>query len=133
MNVKELISLIDGHLYNDSADLTREVLGGYGADLMSDVLTLNSTRSCSLKPDLQSASGANIRNGGCRGDNTGQGKNSSSRDHQARRTGKNCPYLFSLWDVRTFCGRLYAAGLQNWNAQWTVTIAIVNNRQPDEF
>ena len=38
MNVKELIKLIDGHLYNESADLSREVLGGCGADLMSDVL-----------------------------------------------------------------------------------------------
>lgn len=38
MNVKELIELIDGHLYNESADLTREVKGGCGADLMSDVL-----------------------------------------------------------------------------------------------
>ncbi|MEN6572033.1 MAG: DRTGG domain-containing protein [Anaerolineaceae bacterium] len=38
MNVKELISLIDGKLLNPSADLTREVKGGCGADLMSDVL-----------------------------------------------------------------------------------------------
>jgi len=38
MNVNELITLIDGHLYNESADLTREILGGCGADLMSDVL-----------------------------------------------------------------------------------------------
>ena len=38
MNVKELIKLIDGHLYNGSADLQREVKGGCGADLMSDVL-----------------------------------------------------------------------------------------------
>ncbi len=38
MNVRELIDLIDGHLYNESADLSREVLGGCGADLMSDVL-----------------------------------------------------------------------------------------------
>lgn len=38
MNVRELIDLIDGHLYNESADLSREILGGCGADLMSDVL-----------------------------------------------------------------------------------------------
>lgn len=38
MNVRELIDLIDGHLYNESADLSRIVLGGCGADLMSDVL-----------------------------------------------------------------------------------------------
>lgn len=38
MNVKELITLIDGHLYNPSANLLREIKGGCGADLMSDVL-----------------------------------------------------------------------------------------------
>lgn len=38
MIVKELIQLINGKLYNTSADLNREVKGGCGADLMSDVL-----------------------------------------------------------------------------------------------
>jgi predicted transcriptional regulator len=38
MNVKELIQLIDGHLFNPSANLNREIKGGCGADLMSDVL-----------------------------------------------------------------------------------------------
>jgi len=38
MNVKELIQLIDGRLLTSSADLTKEVKGGCGADLMSDVL-----------------------------------------------------------------------------------------------
>ena len=38
MNVKDLIELIDGHLYNPSANLDREIKGGCGADLMSDVL-----------------------------------------------------------------------------------------------
>lgn len=38
MNVNELIHLINGKLYNPSANLTREIKGGCGADLMSDVL-----------------------------------------------------------------------------------------------
>jgi predicted transcriptional regulator len=38
MNVRELIKLIDGNLYNPSANLDREIKGGCGADLMSDVL-----------------------------------------------------------------------------------------------
>jgi len=38
MDVSELITLIDGKLLNHSANLTREVKGGCGADLMSDVL-----------------------------------------------------------------------------------------------
>jgi len=38
MNVSELITLINGKLLNQNANLTREVKGGCGADLMSDVL-----------------------------------------------------------------------------------------------
>lgn len=38
MNVKDLVTLIDGKLLNPSADLSREIKGGCGADLMSDVL-----------------------------------------------------------------------------------------------
>jgi predicted transcriptional regulator len=38
MNVKELIEIIDGNLLNGPFKLTREVKGGCGADLMSDVL-----------------------------------------------------------------------------------------------
>lgn len=38
MNVEELIQIIQGDLINEQVDLTREVKGGCGADLMSDVL-----------------------------------------------------------------------------------------------
>jgi len=38
MNVKELIKIVNGKLLVKSADLTREIKGGCGADLMSDVL-----------------------------------------------------------------------------------------------
>ena len=39
MQIEELIKLIDGKIVNDNIDLTKEVKGGFGADLMSDVLT----------------------------------------------------------------------------------------------
>jgi len=38
MNVQELICIINGKLLVQSADLMREIKGGCGADLMSDVL-----------------------------------------------------------------------------------------------
>ncbi len=38
MDVKKLIKLVNGKLINTSVDLTREIKGGCGADLMSDVL-----------------------------------------------------------------------------------------------
>jgi hypothetical protein len=44
MKVIELIKIVDGKLINPSADLGREIKGGCGADLMSDVLA-------SIQPD----------------------------------------------------------------------------------
>ncbi len=38
MDVKELLSLVEGNLINPDANLEREIKGGFGADLMSDVL-----------------------------------------------------------------------------------------------
>ncbi len=38
MNVKDVIAIVNGKLLNPSADLDREIKGGCGADLMSDVL-----------------------------------------------------------------------------------------------
>lgn len=38
MNASELIKLINGKLLNPTAELNRDIKGGCGADLMSDVL-----------------------------------------------------------------------------------------------
>src|SRR5574338_1647977 len=38
MNIRHLIEIIDGTLITNHMDLTREIKGGFGADLMSDVL-----------------------------------------------------------------------------------------------
>jgi predicted transcriptional regulator len=38
MNLEELIMIVGGCLHTDGADLSREIKGGCGADLMSDVL-----------------------------------------------------------------------------------------------
>lgn len=39
MELKKIIEIINGELYNKEASLSIEVAGGCGADLMSDVLT----------------------------------------------------------------------------------------------
>jgi predicted transcriptional regulator len=44
MNIKDLITIIDGTLISRGCDLNREIKGGCGADLMSDVLA-------SIQPD----------------------------------------------------------------------------------
>lgn len=38
MNIRELIRIIDGTLITQAANLNRDIKGGFGADLMSDVL-----------------------------------------------------------------------------------------------
>lgn len=38
MNIRDLIRIIDGTLINQSANINRDIKGGFGADLMSDVL-----------------------------------------------------------------------------------------------
>lgn len=38
MNIRNLIEIIDGTLITNHMDLTREIKGGFGADLMSNVL-----------------------------------------------------------------------------------------------
>ena len=38
MNIRDLIRILDGRLISDTNNLNREIKGGFGADLMSDVL-----------------------------------------------------------------------------------------------
>jgi predicted transcriptional regulator len=38
MNIRDLIRIIDGRLITQPMNLNREIKGGFGADLMSDVL-----------------------------------------------------------------------------------------------
>ena len=38
MDVKKLLEIIEGNLINPDSNLDREIKGGFGADLMSDVL-----------------------------------------------------------------------------------------------
>ena len=38
MNIRDLIRIIDGTLITQASNLNREIKGGFGADLMSDVL-----------------------------------------------------------------------------------------------
>jgi predicted transcriptional regulator len=38
MNIRELIQIIEGTIITGAGEMTREIKGGFGADLMSDVL-----------------------------------------------------------------------------------------------
>jgi predicted transcriptional regulator len=110
MIVSDLIKLINGNLINTTADLTRDVKGGCGADLMSDVLAY-------IQPD------AVLLTGLC---NPQVIRTSQMADVAAiiLVRGKNppqetidlanqerIPLISSPFGMFELCGRLYQAGL----------------------
>jgi len=110
MNIKELIAIIDGTLLSDGCDLTREVKGGCGADLMSDVLA-------SIQPD------AVLLTGLCNPQvvRTAQmadvaaivvvrGKKPPT-ETVSLAIAECVPLISSPFGTFELCGRLYAAGL----------------------
>jgi predicted transcriptional regulator len=115
MNVSELISLIDGNLLNKDANLNREVKGGCGADLMSDVLS-------SIKPE------AVLFTGLCNPQvvRTAQmadvaaivlvrGKIPPSETIELAKA-EHIALISSRYGMFDLCGRLYQAGLPSFEA-----------------
>ena len=112
MDVKDLIQLINGVLINDTADLTREVKGGCGADLMSDVLA-------SIQPD------AVLLTGLCNPQvvRTAQMADVSAivlvrgkvppQETIQLATQERIPLITSPFGMFELCGRLYQAGLSS--------------------
>ncbi len=110
MNISELIRLTDGTLINNEVDLEREVKGGCGADLMSDVLA-------SIQPE------AVLLTGLCNPQviRTAQmadvaaivfvrGKNPPLETIQLA-TQESIALITSPFGMFELCGRLYQAGL----------------------
>lgn len=110
MDVNELIRLIDGKLISQSADLSCEVKGGCGADLMSDVLA-------SIQPE------AVLLTGLCNPQvvRTAQmadvaaivlvrGKTPPKETIELA-TQEKIPLISSRYGMFELCGRLYQAGL----------------------
>ncbi len=110
MIVEELIQIINGQLLSETADLQREIKGGCGADLMSDVLAY-------IQPD------AVLLTGLC---NPQVVRTSQMADVAAiiLVRGKNppketvdlanqerIPLISSPYGMFELCGRLYQAGL----------------------
>jgi len=110
MNTQELIRIIDGTLLNENCDITREIKGGCGADLMSDVLA-------SVQPD------AVLLTGLCNPQviRTAQMADVAAiifvrgkRPHAETidlANAESIPLITSPYGTFELCGRLYAAGL----------------------
>ena len=116
MRVFELINLINGNLINQTADLNREVKGGCGADLMSDVLA-------SIQPD------AVLLTGLCNPQvvRTAQMadvsaivivRGKSVPPETIELAEQECiPLISSPYGMFELCGRLYQAGLSSLEKQ----------------
>ena len=115
MNVKEMIKIVNGTLLTPQATLTREVKGGCGADLMSDVLA-------SIKPEAVLLTGlCNVQVV-----RTAQmadvcaivfvrGKMPAADTIQLA-AEVNIPLITSPFGTFELCGRLYTAGLSSFEA-----------------
>jgi predicted transcriptional regulator len=110
MNVKELVRIIDGTVLTPQVSLEREVKGGCGADLMSDVLASASpeavllTGLCNIQV-VRTAQMADI----CaivfvRG-------KIPQQDIVDLAAQENIPLITSPFGTFELCGRLYKAGL----------------------
>lgn len=116
MDVEELVKIVNGTVLTPSVSLSREVKGGCGADLMSDVLA-------SIKPE------AVLLTGLCNNQvvRTAQmadvcvivfvrGK-MPSPDIITLAEEENIPLITSPFGTFELCGRLYAAGLNSFEAE----------------
>ncbi|MDD5369711.1 MAG: DRTGG domain-containing protein [Anaerolineaceae bacterium] len=110
MNLLELTSLIEGKVLTRGLDLTREIKGCCGADLMSDVLA-------SIQPDALLLTGLcnpQVVRTAQMADVTAiifvRGKHPASETIQLA-TDEGIPLLSSPFGMFELCGRLYSAGI----------------------
>lgn len=110
MNVREIIDLTQGSLLNQDVDLTREIKGGCGADLMSDVLA-------SIQPDailLTGLCNPQVIRTAIMADVTAiiivRGKTPPSETITLAKQ-EHIPLISSPYGMFELCGRLYQAGL----------------------
>lgn len=115
MKVEELVKVVNGKVLNPSLSLNREVKGGCGADLMSDVLA-------SIKPDAVLLTGlCNVQvvrtaqMADVRAIVFVRGK-IPQRETVQLATEENIPLITSPFGMFELCGRLYQAGLHSFEA-----------------
>ncbi len=116
MILTELIRLVEGSVLTSGADLERDVTGGCGADLMSDVLAyslpdavlLTGLCSTQVVRTAQMADVAAIV--------FVRGKQ-PTQDTVALANREGIPLITSRYGMFELCGRLYAAGLHSLETQ----------------
>lgn len=112
MDVSELIKIVNGILLNKTADTTREIKGGCGADLMSDVLA-------SIQPEavlLTGLANPQVVRTAQMADVAAivlvRGKK-PALETIALAEEESIPLITSPFGMFELCGRLYRAGLSS--------------------
>jgi len=112
MNVEDVLNIIDGKLLTPAADLTGEINGGCGADLMSDVLA-------SIQPQAVLLTGLcnpQVVRTALMADVTAiilvRGKNPPQETIDLA-VSENIPLISSPYGMFELCGRLYQSGMRS--------------------
>jgi len=110
MNLTQIIKIINGKLFTEGLDLNREIRGGCGADLMSDVLASVQPEAILLtglcNPQvIRTAQMADVR-----AVIIVRGK-TPSHEMITLAKSENIPLITSPFGMFEICGRLYANGL----------------------
>jgi predicted transcriptional regulator len=115
MKLSEIVGLIDGQVLSEAVDLNREVQGGCGADLMSDVLAYSLSNAVLLTGlcNPQVVRTAHIADVGAVVFVRGKHPSSETID-LANQEG--IPLISSPYGMFEIAGRLYHAGLQSCEA-----------------
>jgi predicted transcriptional regulator len=112
MKIKELIAVVEGQVLTSGGDVDREIAGGCGADLMSDVLAsiqpeaVLLTGLCSLQV-IRTAQMADVA-----AIVFVRGKRPTQDTIQVANQ-EGIPLITSAYGMFELCGRLYKAGLQS--------------------
>lgn len=118
MKIKELISIINGKVLTPDIDMNREVKGGCGADLMSDVLA-------SIQPDAVLLTGLcnpQVIRTAQMADITAvvivRGKHIPNETISLA-AKEGIPLISTPFGMFELCGRLFVAGLESFEAPVT--------------
>jgi predicted transcriptional regulator len=110
MKLTELIGLVEGNVLTSSVTLDREITGGCGADLMSDVLAYSLPNAVLLTGLCSSQVVRTAQMADVAAIVFVRGKH-PTQDTITLANQENIPLITSRYGMFELCGRLYGAGL----------------------
>ena len=115
MNLKEIIQLANGSLLNPAVNTNIQISGGYGADLMSDVLTASRSDAILLTGLTNPQVVRTAQMAEFRAIIFIRGKQPQAETLQIA-IQENMPLISSPFGMFELCGRLHQAGLPSFES-----------------